>query len=289
MRAIRTHVQFVTFVLALTFNAAAQGGAAPGAPGQPLRWEAIDDGSEFSVAMPAGYESVIDGGYFIPPSIDIDKHLSVTRLVNRTFLMVELYTGDVKDLRKELISRITKLDEPFTKVDEKTLETAEMQEFRQAKNGHTRIQRFYLTKKKLYIVQAVTSGENDPIAAGFLESVRIGKQDGARKLPVGIREETSAVDLTPISGDPDRELVIVAKPRPSYPSAARAAGASGDVVLRTLFSANGKIARIEPKSGSRELTKAASDAAMRIRFIPAEKDGRLVSVWKEITYTFSIY
>jgi hypothetical protein len=279
----------IAFLLAMTICAAAQNGPRSVTAGKLVLWETINDGADFAIAVPVGYESFSDGGYFIPPSIDITKRVSVTRLINGVFLMVELYQGDIKDIRKDQIARITKADASFVKADEKVIGSTEMQEYRSARNGHTRVERFYLTKKKLYVVQAISSVENDPVVTAFLSSVRIGKDDEARKLPSPVSEIASRLDETLISEKPDREIVIISKPRPGYTTEARNSGVTGEVVLKALFSATGSVTKAEPKSGPKELWGSSIEAAGRIKFLPAEKDGKLVSVWKDITYTFSIY
>jgi len=37
------------------------------------------------------------------------------------------------------------------------------------------------------------------------------------------------------------------------------------------------------------LTEMATEAARKIRFIPAIKDGRFVSMWMELQYNFNLY
>ena len=60
--------------------------------------------------------------------------------------------------------------------------------------------------------------------------------------------------------------------------------------MRLLFSSSGKVTKIENISNSaRELADAAVKAAEKIQFLPAEKNGKLVSTYKTIEYNFSTY
>jgi TonB family protein len=65
---------------------------------------------------------------------------------------------------------------------------------------------------------------------------------------------------------------------------------SGKVVVRAVLSASGKVTNIEvTKALSRGLTEKAIEAARRIIFIPAIKDGRFVSQTIQVEYNFSVF
>lgn len=62
----------------------------------------------------------------------------------------------------------------------------------------------------------------------------------------------------------------------------RAAG----VVLRAVLGSNGKVTNIVVVSGVPGLTDGAINAARKIKFDPAIKDGRYVSMWVQLEYNF---
>ncbi|MBA2731430.1 MAG: energy transducer TonB [Acidobacteria bacterium] len=65
---------------------------------------------------------------------------------------------------------------------------------------------------------------------------------------------------------------------------------SGTVVLRAVFSANGMVTNITTVSGlPHGLTERAMEAAKKIKFSPATKNGRPVSQYIQIEYNFSLY
>jgi hypothetical protein len=62
------------------------------------------------------------------------------------------------------------------------------------------------------------------------------------------------------------------------------------VVLRAVFSSSGAVTSIHPVSELPDgLTDKAIAAAQQIRFIPAIKDGRFVSMWIQLEYNFNLF
>jgi TonB family protein len=87
-----------------------------------------------------------------------------------------------------------------------------------------------------------------------------------------------------------RKAVITGKPEPLYTEEARKNQVTGTVRLRLVLGAGGSISSISPVSRLPDgLTEKAIEAARRISFQPAEKDGRKVSQWIVIEYNFNIY
>lgn len=83
---------------------------------------------------------------------------------------------------------------------------------------------------------------------------------------------------------------VLDKPEPTYTEAARKNQITGTVVLRAVFSAGGTVTNISAVSRLPDgLTERAIAAAKQIRFSPATKDGRPVSMWMELQYNFNLY
>ena len=86
-----------------------------------------------------------------------------------------------------------------------------------------------------------------------------------------------------------RKPVIKDKPVPEYTLIARQHGVEGTVVLRAVFRSSGKVTNIQAtKTLPDGLTEQAIDAARRIKFKPAEKDGRPVSTYMQLEYNFHL-
>ncbi|HZH89791.1 MAG TPA: energy transducer TonB [Pyrinomonadaceae bacterium] len=87
-----------------------------------------------------------------------------------------------------------------------------------------------------------------------------------------------------------RKAQITSKPEPLYTEEARKNQVTGTVRLRLILGASGAVSGITPVSRLPDgLTEKAIEAARRISFTPAEKDGRKVSQYVTIEYNFNIY
>jgi TonB family protein len=86
------------------------------------------------------------------------------------------------------------------------------------------------------------------------------------------------------------KVQVLKKPEPAYTDKARKAGVEGTVMLQVVFSSDATIKRLLilrwlPFG----LTERAIEAARRIKFTPAIKDGRPVSMYYRIEYNFNLY
>ncbi len=80
--------------------------------------------------------------------------------------------------------------------------------------------------------------------------------------------------------DVDVRPFIAMKPEPAYTEEARQNQLEGTLLLKAIFSADGTINNIKVAAGlPYGLEENAIDAAKRIKFIPAMKDGKFVSTW----------
>jgi TonB family protein len=92
------------------------------------------------------------------------------------------------------------------------------------------------------------------------------------------------------SNDVQEKARVLVKPDPLYTAEARNNEISGTVVLKVVFGVNGRLIRIHATSGlPNGLTERAIAAARKIKFIPARKDGKPISSYAQLEYTFTIY
>jgi TonB family protein len=88
----------------------------------------------------------------------------------------------------------------------------------------------------------------------------------------------------------DSKAIVIKKPAAVFVQEARKRAIEGTVVLRAIFNATGKVTDITVISGvSYELTESAIKAARKIKFQPALKDGKAVSMWVQLEYQFTLY
>ncbi len=83
---------------------------------------------------------------------------------------------------------------------------------------------------------------------------------------------------------------LISKPEPQYTEDARKNQVTGTVVLKCVFASDGSVKNISVRSGlPHGLTEKAIAAARQIKFVPATKDGRQVSMWMQLEYNFNLY
>lgn len=89
----------------------------------------------------------------------------------------------------------------------------------------------------------------------------------------------------------DKAVKIISKPKaPWTDEAVRAAQLEGTVTLRVEFLSNRRIGQIFAVNGlPYGLTESAVNAAKKIRFIPALKNGKPVTVFRQVQYNFTLY
>ena len=100
-------------------------------------------------------------------------------------------------------------------------------------------------------------------------------------------------------GDPNRifspkdvtsKARVLSKPEPQYTEEARKNQVTGTVILRAVFSSTGQVTNISARAGlPYGLTERAIAAARQIKFTPATKDGRPVSMYIQLEYNFNLY
>jgi TonB family protein len=90
--------------------------------------------------------------------------------------------------------------------------------------------------------------------------------------------------------DVTQKARVLSKPEPTYTEPARKAGVTGTVVLRVIFASDGEVKHIFViRALGYGLTSQAIKAARLIKFDPAMKDGRPVSMYLQLEYNFNLY
>jgi tetratricopeptide (TPR) repeat protein len=110
------------------------------------------------------------------------------------------------------------------------------------------------------------------------------------------REANSAISDSAVSDKPVTSTTKASKPailyreKANYTEAARNAGVRGKVVLMVVFADDGVLKHILALQGlSHGLTGQAVAAARKIRFTPAMRDGKPLSVIGSLEFTFNLY
>jgi TonB family protein len=151
--------------------------------------------------------------------------------------------------------------------------------------------RFFATEQRLYRFAVSGSSAEHPGVRQFFSSIRLGKKEDIEVADEPIISLESDPDKRIFTGrEVDTKARLTSKPEPRYTEEARKESIEGIVVLKAVFSANGRVENIRIVSGlPHGLTERAIDAARKIKFIPATKDGKPVSMWMQLEYNFDPY
>jgi len=126
----------------------------------------------------------------------------------------------------------------------------------------------------------VLGGRGKPGGTGRVAQSGFGSTGIGRAAPTAHREE-AAVNSTP--------LRILNKPNPGYTAEARRLKIEGDVTLQVRFTAAGQVQVLRVVRGlGYGLDQLAQQAARRIEFKPATRDGRAVDEVTTIRVTFQL-
>ncbi|HEX8249033.1 MAG TPA: energy transducer TonB [Pyrinomonadaceae bacterium] len=93
----------------------------------------------------------------------------------------------------------------------------------------------------------------------------------------------------------DKPLKILSKPRPSYTDEARKNNIQGTVQVAVTFLSDGTIGKVgDVRQNNVNLRKyglvnASIEAARKVKFEPAVKNGKPIRVTKILTYSFTLY
>ena len=172
-----------------------------------------------------------------------------------------------------------------------------------------RLVQFFATATHLYFFDIIGADASDPRVAKFFSSLSFGDDpkgdpiiDGPGAEPISSSSSTTSSDPDKNTEAAERQLHVFngrevaekarlgTKPEPRYTEQARKNQVTGTVVLKVVFSSEGRVTNIRTVVGLPDgLTENAIAAARQIRFIPAVKDGKFVSVWMQIEYNFNLY
>jgi len=150
---------------------------------------------------------------------------------------------------------------------------------------------FFVTEKRLYRFAATGSPAEHSAIKQFFSSIALGKKTEGTKVSDGPGIPLDVdVGTIYLGKEVDTKARLISKPEPTYTEKARRKETVGGVILKAVFSATGQVTNIRVVKGlPNGLTERAIEAARRIRFIPAMKDGKPVSMWMQLEYYFNLY
>lgn len=287
---------------------------------QLAKWiRAQNDNGEFSVEVPAEYDFYRDKDGFLVSDYSKSYQLTEMRILNafreKTLLSFEVYeTNRSKDVADIFIDREEKNGEK----SEIKLGELKIKQILIQKDGLYAVRRFLTSKTHLYVLTAASRNGETAVIKRFLDSVAFKTMDTKSAQDQMNETKTASVlfsalkvsqleidqnpepfkksiakkskPSTPIKDENSVPLSIIVKPNPSYTDAAHQSGETGVVRIRMTFSKNGSVTKIGFLSTlNGGLLRQVVFAAIRIKFLPAEKEDKAIAVTKILDYEFRRY
>lgn len=153
----------------------------------------------------------------------------------------------------------------------------------------------YVAEQRLLVLLAMNRPGGPWERERFLGSLSFSPN--LRAIPQAPRENgmgagvSLGIDVGPFrTSEVEQRARVLSKPEPSYTESARKFGVTGTVTLRAEFSYDGQIRDLQViKRQPHGLTEAALRAARAIKFTPAQKNGKPVSMIMQLEYNFNLY
>jgi TonB family protein len=147
----------------------------------------------------------------------------------------------------------------------------------------------FVTERRFYRFITIGGGTDSKPVEHFFSSIKLGKDVDGVNVDVGpgIPLELESGERVYTGSEVDKRVRLLERPAPIYPEEARRKGGRPLVILQAVFSATGKVVDIRViRPGQYGLTEACIDAAKNIKFVPAVKDGKNVSMYMRLEYNF---
>jgi len=152
----------------------------------------------------------------------------------------------------------------------------------------------FATRNHICRFHAFGATMDDARIQQFFSSVTLGDKNAGIEVKAGsgssykakTQDNANAFTIKEV----DRRPFIAFKPEPTYTEEARQNALTGSVILKAIFTADGAVTNIKVASGlPYGLEENAIEATKKIKFIPAMKDGKLVSTWMQLEFNFNLY
>ena len=277
-----------------------------------------DDG-EFSVEVPASHKffSNADGFWVSAGGSSDDFQIRNMYMLN-TFFQGSLLSFEMYDAKKGALDALYH-DDTYDKGDNQIKTTIKNGTY-SIKQVVTKgaksyvIRQYFASKNHIYILTAAARNGETTEMRRFLDSLEVredtstGSPSGqsstpfsklhVEDIPIEMRLEDAKAaadkkdpkNTTPRAPDPTVDsVVIVAKAKAAYVNAARENRDAGIIMMKMTFTENGNISKIQVlKTLPDGLLRQTVFAALRIKFLPKQKDGKPVTVALTFEYGFHI-
>jgi hypothetical protein len=305
----------VILTIILLFASSVASSAQDGQTGNWIRVQS--DNGEFSIEVPEDFSYFFDSEGFTVATSQKDHPVREMNLLNayseKTLLSFEIYRAS-RDAMGALIELAVERGVRQSKAKFKGIEVKELSRSEDndgdRRGGFYLISRYFRSKEFVYVLSGLSRQGETPAMKRFFDSMIFTPdkgtlQPGVKRLgelkvsPVDVKDadppptpdKNAVVEPKSATSDPDYwPSVIAIKPRASYAKQARDHNLVGAVRLRLVLDEKGYIPKIYVLRKLPDgLVRQSVFAALRLKFLPAEKGNKSVPKARTLEYTFSIY
>jgi hypothetical protein len=303
---------FISLLFVICFVGTDHSSAQSGEP-RDLNWLRVrtDDG-EFSVEVPPNYKYFFNKDGFSLSASSVDYRLTNVRLLNSFFegtaVGFEIYDGG-----KGALDGIFESDQKrdLARASEEKRAGFKVRQIVSKSPNSYAVRQYFYSKSKIYVLTTASRTGETQAMKRFLDSVifvpnrkdpaagegtalsKLKMTDVEVEMKVEDPHSNKSQSATAPAPTPDpntKSVVLVSKPKGSYVDSARQKNVTGSVRLRLTLADDGSIPRITVVRTLPEgLLRQVLFAALRIKFLPKEVDGRPVSLVATFDYGFDIY
>ncbi len=272
-----------------------------------------DDG-EFSIELPEKFAYFYNKEGFLVNntynSFLVEEMSMANAYVDKTLLSFETYKA-----KQSALDAITDSDEHSAKFLTKNADWSKLKKegykLKQLNYGNknfTAIRQYFSSKNRIYVLTVANRDGETAAMKRFFDSLIFKPDAKNEQISEAIRfanlkqSEVEAITnaeppkppgnifAKPTSDPNALPLVIVSQPIPSFTSSAKRSFETGNIQVRLTFSDEGRVSKVGIiKDLNAGLLRQSLFSAIRMKFLPAEKDGKPITVSKIVEYSFRIY
>lgn len=268
-----------------------------------VKWHpVIGHEKELVIFLPGGYRTLVDNdlrnyGKNRSNIVAVKKTVKMARLINGTLLLLNYYEANGKNLFVFLSD-----SNRLSSTSEKAVGGFTVKRYRGTIRGQSVQTHYFVGKDRLYEATAYSGDENDSLAAAFFASVRLASggtyvspnaanDDDSTPMPrIKEIEPERAPDTIPFEEmQVDRPAIILFQPSLRPVQDQGMMPQAGRITATALLSSSGTVSEVKTSgNASFELKNAFADTIKNLIFVPAQKDGKLVSVVKKFSWEMTV-
>lgn len=255
-------------------------------------WQRINTkDEEFSVYIPGKLRVFTTGGfswsYVIPRPIPIISERVVSTYHNRAVFIIKMFETPSPS---ELIYRYFTISADYkNKPSEITFNGYKGKLYIEKGDTFYRQVQCFSIKQRVYVLEVAARDENNPEALQFMSSLKLGRKKDSPIAPTPITENNATAKPSDIDRsrvyegkEVNHRAIILYLPFPE-----RTFGAKGTVKLRVVLTHSGDVADILVIKGlNQQVNDRVVELAKSIIFLPAERNGHIVSQYHDVEFSF---